>query len=284
MTATARHVAGRDVHPIGFGGWPLASDERPDRARSLRTLHAAIDAGCQLFDTAIAYCANRAEEGHNEALIAEAVRTSSAPPGSILIATKGGSERGRRGEWVTAGRPEDLRRQCDASLRALGVDVIDLYQLHEVDGRLPLAEQIGALVELRNAGKVRAIGLSNVSPAELDEACRITDIASVQNEFSFTDQSDRPTLDHCVAAGIAYLPYSPLGGLGAARHLADRHPAAARVAAARGVSVQQIVLAWMLTLGKTVLPIPGARHAEHAVDSVRSADLQLSAEELAALG
>jgi aryl-alcohol dehydrogenase-like predicted oxidoreductase len=283
MSTALRPIAGWQVPPIAFGGWPLASEMRPDRAQSLDTLHAAIDAGCRLFDTAIAYCANRAEEGHNEALIAEAVRTSAAS-GSVLIATKGGSERGPRGEWLTAGTPSDLRRQCDASLGALGVDVIDLYQLHEVDGRVPFADQIGTFVELRDAGKIRAIGLSNVSLAELDEALAITPIASVQNEFSLTDQSDRPMLDRCVAAGIAYLPYSPLGGPGAAAGLAARHPDVARIATSRGVSVQQVVLAWMLTLGDTVLPIPGARRAEHAVDSIGAAELELTTDELAAIG
>jgi len=262
---------------------PMSVAGRPPAEQSIRTIHAALDGGVTLVDTADAYCTSAADVGHNERLVARALRSYPGAAESVVIATKGGHVRPPDGSWQLDGRPEHLRRACDASLLALGVEVIDLYQFHRPDPRVPFAESVGAIAALREDGKVRDVGISNVSIAQIDEACGIVEVASVQNEFSPDLRSSDAELAHCERLGIAFLAYSPLGGAGAARTIGRRHPRFAEVAAARGVSPQQVVLAWVAAQSPAVIPIAGASRPETIRDSSAAAELDLSAAEREAL-
>jgi aryl-alcohol dehydrogenase-like predicted oxidoreductase len=273
-------VAGASVPPIGFGGMPISVAGRPDRSQAIATLHAALDAGVRLVDTADAYCLGSADTGHNEELIAEALRTWDGPRAEVVVATKGGHVRTPDGGWELDGRPEHLRAACEASLRRLEVEAIDLYQYHRPDPRVPFAESVGAIAELQTEGKVRAVGLSNVDIAQIDEARTLVAVASVQNECSPAFRSSLPELEHCAAHGIAFLPWAPLGGAGGAGSLGQRFPAFAQVAEGCGASPQQVALAWLLSKPGTVVPIPGARRVETILDSIAALDLVLTAEEL----
>ena len=282
-----RSIAGRPVSALGLGGMPLSvrsgsGGDRPDPERAVRTVHAALDAGVTLIDTADAYCLDGSEVGHNEQVIAAALRSW---PGSadVLVATKGGHTRGAEGQWELDGRPEHLRAACEASLRALGVEAIGLYQFHRPDPQVPWAESVGALEELRREGKVVLVGVSNADPAQIREAASITELASVQNELSPAFRSSLPELELCTELGIAFLPWSPLGGMGAAAGLGREHAAFADVARDRGLSPQQVCLAWLLALSPVCLPIPGASRPESVLDSVQAADLELTDDELARL-
>jgi len=278
-----RSIAGTEVGAIGLGGMPLSLRGRPPAEQAMATIHAALDAGITLIDTADAYCENDADTGHNERLIGEALRSWGGPRDEVMVATKGGHVRDAGGAWLVDGRPEHLRRACDASLTALGVDVIDLYQFHRPDPAVPFAESMGAMAELRDAGKVRLVGVSNVDIDQLEEAAAIVPLASVQNQFSPAFRSSADELAWCAARGIAFLPWSPLGGMSGAAHLADRFRAFADVAAERGVSPQQVALAWELAQADVVIPIPGASRPATIVDSAAAVDLELSVDELAAL-
>jgi aryl-alcohol dehydrogenase-like predicted oxidoreductase len=282
MTAMpTRRLGGVRVSAIGLGAMQLSLAGRPDEARSIRTIHAALEAGITLIDTADAYCLDDSEVGHNERLVAKAL---AAWPGGdgVLVATKGGHTR-PGGSWTVDGRPEHLRRACDASLRALGVDAIGLYQFHRPDPTVPFTESVGALAELQAAGKVRMVGLSNVSVEQIEQARRLVDVASVQNEFSPRFRRSEGELAWCAGQGIAFLPWSPLGGAHAAGGLGGRHRAFAAVAADRGVSPQQVALAWALAKAPVVVPIPGASRPETILDSAKAATLRLEPDELARL-
>jgi aryl-alcohol dehydrogenase-like predicted oxidoreductase len=270
------------VSAVGLGAMPLSLAGRPDEARSLRTIHAALDAGVTLIDTADAYCLGGSEVGHNERLVAKALTSWPGDREGVLVATKGGHTRPGR-EWGLDGRPEYLRQACEASLRALGAEAIGLYQFHRPDPKVPFAESVGALAELRAAGKVRMVGLSNVSVDQIEQARRIVEVASVQNEFSPRFRRSEGELAWCAAHRIAFLPWSPLGGMGRGGRLARRHPAFAEVATCHGVSPQQVALAWELAKAPVVIPIPGARRPETIVDSAASASLRLDADDLARL-
>ncbi|PZS30085.1 MAG: aldo/keto reductase [Pseudonocardiales bacterium] len=208
------------------------------------------------------------------------------PPGRdedrerVHVATKGGHVRTADGGWSLDGSPTHLRRACEASLGALAVDAIDLYQLHRPDPHVPWAESIGALRDLHDVGKVRHVGISNASIAQIDEARAIVPIATVQKEFSPEFRSSEPELEHCHRHGIAFVPWSPFGGGQRARDLDDRHPSSARVARRHNVSTHQVVLRWMLGCSDIVVPIPVARRPATIGDSAAAADLQLSAEDL----
>ena len=274
------------VSAIGLGGMAMSIEGRPDEDRSIRTIHAALDAGVTLIDTADAYHLHAGETGHNERLIARALATCGGDTSAVLVATKGGHLRPGDGSWTVDGSPRHLREAAEASLKALGVDAIGLYQFHRPDPAVPYEDSVGALRELLDAGKIRLAGISNATVEQIDIARRVLgegNLASVQNQFSPAFRSSEDELRHAAAHGIAFLPWSPLGGIGRAGQLADRHTAIARVAAARGVSPQQVTLAWMLTLAPTVIPIPGASRPESVTDSARAAELELTAEEAAAI-
>lgn len=278
-----RTLGDRTVGAIGLGAMPMSLDDRPARAQALRTIHAALDAGVTLIDTADAYCRDASDVGHNEQLIAEALSTWHGDRDDIVVATKGGHVRGGDGSWSVDGRPEYLRQACDASLKSLGVERIDLYQYHRPDPDVPISESIGALAELADEGKIDMIGVSNLSVEQIREAQTVTRIASVQNQFSPAFRSSEDEVAFCADETIAFLAWSPLGGMGAAGDLGARYPAFAQIARDRGVSPQQVALAWALGRSDTVIPIPGARRAETILDSVAAADLDLTDEELSRL-
>ncbi len=274
------------VSAVGLGGMPMSIEGRPDEARSVSTIHAALDAGVTLVDTADAYHRDAGEVGHNEELIAKALRSWGGDTSSVLVATKGGHLRPGDGSWTVNGDPQYLKQAAKASAQRLGVDAIGLYQFHRPDPAVPYAESVGALVDLLDQGVIERAGISNASVAQIDEANEVLGgrLASVQNQFSPSFRSSREELEHCARLGIAFLPWSPLGGISDAGELGAKHAAFARVAEAHGVSPQQVALAWELSLSEVVVPIPGASRPASITDSVRAADLELSAEELAALG
>jgi aryl-alcohol dehydrogenase-like predicted oxidoreductase len=281
-TMPTRRLGGLRVSAIGLGEMPMSLAGRPDEASSIRTIHAALDAGVTLIDTADAYCIDDSEVGHGERLVSKARYARPGDRGRVLVATKGGHTRQGR-EWGLDGRPEYLRRACEASLRALEVEAIGLYQFHRPDPKVPFTESVGALAELQAAGKVRLVGLSNVSVDQINQARELVDVASVQNEFSPRFRRSEGELAFCAAEGIAFLPWSPLGGIGRGRDLGGRHRAFAEVAEAHGVSPQQVALAWELAKAPTVIPIPGSSRPETILDSVAAARLRLGGDELARL-
>lgn len=280
-----RRIGDVAVGAVGFGEMQLSLEGRPDEARSVRTIHAALDAGVTLIDTADAYCISRDETGHGERLVAKALASYRGDTSGVLVATKGGHYRPGDGSWQVDGSPRYLRRACEASLQALGVDAIGLYQHHRPDPRVPYADSIGVFKELYDAGKVRMVGLSNANVTQIQQAQRILGeaLVSVQNQFGPDFRSSEPELRYCAKVGLAFLPWGPLGGEGRAGRLGDLYPAFARVADAHDASPQQVALAWALAKAPVVIPIPGASRPETITDSVRAADLTLTAEELASL-
>ncbi|WP_326642702.1 aldo/keto reductase [Streptosporangium sp. NBC_01755] len=280
---TPRLIGSRQVGPVGLGGarWSLAAE--PDEAAALATLHAAVDAGVTLVDTAPAYVpASCPGRSHNEELIARGL--AAHPRGSsVLVATKGGHWRDPSGGFPVDARPETLRRHCLGSLAALGVPRIDLYQLHWPDPEVPIADSVGALARLREEGLVELVGVCNVGLVQLREATARTRVDAVQNRFSVLDRADRAVLDHCTAHGIAYLAYSPFGGPAGARGLAGRLPALGEIALARGVSAHEVAIAWLLAQSPVIVPIVGAGRPASVATAVRGAGLVLSEEELRSL-
>ncbi|RBM20789.1 aldo/keto reductase [Streptomyces sp. PT12] len=280
----SRRIGDAEVSAIGLGGMPMSIEGRPDEARSLATIHAALDAGVTFIDTADAYHRDADEVGHNETLIAKALASHGAGA-DVLVATKGGHLRPGDGSWTLDGSPEHIKRACDDSLRRLGVEAIGLYQFHRPDPKVPYAESVGAVRDLLDAGKIRLAGISNANPGQIREANEILGgrLVSVQNQFSPAFRSSEPELRLCDELGIAFLPWSPLGGIASASELGSRFAPFARVAEAHGISPQRVCLAWMLAKSPVVVPIPGASRPETIRDSVSAADLTLTAEELAEL-
>jgi len=279
-----RRIGQQTVSAIGLGGMPMSIEGRPDRARSIAAVHASLDAGVRLIDTADSYHLKPGEVGHNEELIAEALASWGGDTSDVLVATKGGHLRPGDGSWTLDGSPEHLRAACDASLKRLGVEAIGLYQFHRPDPTVPYLESVGVLGELLDAGKIRMAGISNADPDQIrasqDELGGR--LVSVQNQYSPAFRSSLPELRLCEQMGLAFLPWSPLGGIGNAGDLAARD-AFATVAAAHDVSPQQVTLAWMLATAPVVVPIPGASRPETARDSAAAADLRLTDDELATL-
>ncbi|MBT2874513.1 aldo/keto reductase [Streptomyces cellulosae] len=279
-----RRIGEVEVSAIGLGGMPMSIEGRPDESRSLATLHAALDAGVTLIDTADAYHRDAGEVGHNETLIAKALSTHERG-GDVLVATKGGHLRPGDGSWTLDGRPDHVKRACEASLRRLGVEAIGLYQFHRPDPDVPYAESVGAIRDLLDEGKIRMAGISNANPEQIRQAQEILGgrLVSVQNQFSPAFRSSEPELELCDELGVAFLPWSPFGGISKAGELGSTYAPFARVAQKHGVSAHQVCLAWMLAKSPVVVPIPGASRPESVQDSVRAADLELSAEEIAEL-
>lgn len=269
-----------DVPPVGFGGMPLSVAGRPDEATGVRVIHAALDAGMRLVDTADVYCLSDLDLGHNERLLARALREWNGPRQEVLVATKGGLTR-PDGRWDHNGRPDHLRRACDRSLKALGVDRIDLYQFHAPDPAVPFAESVGMLAELQREGKVRWLGLSNVSVEEIDEARRQVTVVTVQNRLNpfFRESLRDGVVAHCGEHGIGFLAYSPVGG-GRLNKKLPTHPVVSSLAKRRGVSAHAVVLAWVLAQGSQVIIIPGARTEAHTRDAWSAGALVLTEEEM----
>ncbi|MCO7272362.1 MULTISPECIES: aldo/keto reductase [Cellulosimicrobium] len=280
-----RSLGSRTVSAIGLGGMPMSIEGRPDEARSVATIHAALDAGVTLIDTADAYHLHADEVGHNEELIARALRSYGADTSGVLVATKGGHLRPGDGTWTRDGDPAYLKRAAKESARRLGVDAIGLYQFHRPDPAVPYADSVGALVELLDEGVIEQAGISNADVAQIDLAHELLGgrLASVQNQFSPRFRSSQGELEHCAALGVAFLPWSPLGGITNAAELGARHAVFQEVADAHGVSVYRVTLAWELALAPVVIPIPGASRPASILDSAGAADVVLTPEEVARL-
>jgi aryl-alcohol dehydrogenase-like predicted oxidoreductase len=284
-----RTIGDRSVGAIGLGGMPLSIEGRPDTDRAIRTVHAALDAGVTLIDTADAYHLKAGEVGHNERLIAQALATYGGDTSEVLIATKGGHLRPGDGSWTLDGSPKHIREACEASLKALGVEAIGLYQFHRPDPKVPYAESVGSLRELRDAGKVRLMGISNANVEQIRLSVQILGgvgadgLSSVQNEFSPAFRSSEDELELCNELGVTFLPWSPLGGIGQAAKLGARYAAFAEIGAAHDVSAQRVCLAWMLAKAPVVVPIPGSSRPETIQDSALAPELKLTADELARL-
>lgn len=280
-----RSIGDIQVGAIGLGGMPMSIEGRPDEQRSIATIHAALEEGVTLIDTADAYHRDANEVGHNETLIARAVATYGGDASDVLIATKGGHLRPGDGSWTLNGSPEYLKKACEQSLKRLGVEAIGLYQFHRPDPKTPYAESVGAIRDLLDAGKIRFAGVSNADPAQIRQANDILGgrLVSVQNQFSPAFRSSEPELQLCAELGITFLTWSPLGGISAAGELGSRFAAFAEVAQVHGVSPQQVCLAWILAKSAGTIPIPGSSRPATIRDSVAAADLKLSAEELARL-
>jgi aryl-alcohol dehydrogenase-like predicted oxidoreductase len=253
------------INRIGFGA--LRLNHRPAAAReaSIAVARKAVGLGVNLIDTADAY-----DLGGNEELLAEALYPY---PEGLVIATKGGQAHPGR-DWIPLGRPEYLRQQAELSLRRLRLERIDLYQLHRVDPAVPFEDQIGTLQRLREEGKVRHVGLSEVTVEQIERARRITPIVSVQNRYNLTDRASDDVLDYCTGHGIAFLPWLPV---------ARTAPAAKVIADRLGVSRTQVALAWLLHRSPVMVPIPGTSCAEHLAENVAAARIELSTADMAAL-
>src|ERR671910_1217536 len=244
MTKT-RTLGDAEVFPTGLGGMPMSLSSRPPEEQSIRTIHAALDAGVNFIDTADAYSADDSDFGHNERLIAKALE---GRRDGVIIATKGGHTRTSDGGWELDGRPEYIKRACEQSLRALETDRIDLYQYHRPDPDVPYAETIGAFKELQDEGKVRWIGISNADVEQIEEACSIADVVAVQNQLSleYTSPIAKGEVELCDERGIAFIPWTPLNGVSRAQAVADE----------RGVSPHQVALPLPLSVSPVVIPIP----------------------------
>lgn len=280
-----RTIGDRTVSAIGLGGMPMSIEGRPDVERSIATVHAALDAGVTLIDTADAYHRDANEVGHNEELVARALREYGAGAADVLVATKGGHLRPGDGTWTRNGDPAYLKRAAKESARRLGVEAIGLYQFHRPDPAVPYAESVGALRDLLDEGVIEMAGISNADIAQIDEARDVLGgrLASVQNQWSPAFRSSRQELEHCAGLGIAFLPWSPLGGIANAKDLAERHGVFQRVADETGASVYRVTLAWHLALAPVVVPIPGASRPASIRDSAAAADLELTADQVALL-
>lgn len=273
------------VGAIGLGLMTFDQTGTQPRDQLAATVRAAVDAGVTLFDTADAYGPGEElgadAQGANETLVAGLLDELGLRD-EVLLATKGGHVRTDGGGWATDSSPDHLRRAVDASLERLGVEQIALWQHHRPDPKVDYATIVGTLKEIHDSGKVARIGLSNADPAQIRLAHDVLGdaLVSVQNQFSPAFRSSRPEIDVCAELGLAFLPWSPLGGLGDAKELAEKHPAFARVAKDRGVSAQQVALAWELAQSPVVIPIPGAKRPTSITDSAAAADLDLTTAEL----
>ncbi len=272
------------VGAIGLGGMPMSvksDEERISQSEGIAVLTRAAELGLTLWDTADAYCQNDTESGHNERLFADALKSLPIDlRDTIVVATKGGHIR-PDGKWVTDGRPEHLRAALDASLKALELDVIPLYQFHRPDPNVDYADSVGVLREALDAGKIQFAGLSNVSVEQIEIAQQIIPVTSVQNQYSPTHLApiNDGVLEKCRADGIAFLPWSPLGGMGGAKQIGEKG-ALEKLADEMNVSPQQIVLAWHLAQYDYELPIPGASRVESVEDSAKAAEIELTSEQV----
>lgn len=279
-----RQLGDVQVGAIGLGAMPLTEDERPSESQAIATVHAALDAGVTLIDTADAYTPSDSGPGLNEELIAKALSAYAGARDQVLVATKGGHTR-NGSEWGLNGRPDYLRHACEESLRRLGVDSIDLYQHHRPDPGVPYEETMGGLKELYDAGLIQRAGISNADPDQIRTATAIlgSALVSVQNQFSPAFRSSEPEIAVCAELGLAFLPWSPLGGSSGAKELGSGYAPFQQVADAHGVSPQRVCLAWELALSGCVLPIPGASRPASIEDSSQAPELTLSDDEIAQL-
>lgn len=269
------------LSPLGLGAMRLSTEGRPDEATAIQVLHAAFEAGMWI-DTADVYARDESEIGHNERLIRQALATWSGDRDGVVVATKGGLVR-RGTRWLPDGRPEHLKAACEASLRALGVERIDLYQLHVVDNRVPFEESLDALAELRARGLIRHVGLCNVSAEQIGVALGRVPLASVQNPLSALDTANlSKTLDFCRNANLGFIAHSPLGGFRKVEHLRAA-PTFQAVAERHHTTPLSVALAWVLQTGPHVLAVPGATRVETVEAIVQAQRLALTADDFATL-
>jgi aryl-alcohol dehydrogenase-like predicted oxidoreductase len=276
-TAAGTFTLGGDltVNRLGFGSMQLTGPgvwgDPKDPDEAVRVLRRAVELGVNLIDTADSYGPVVAEQFIKKAL--------HPYPQDLVVATKAGLTRQGPDQWAAVGRPEYLRQQAEMSLRNLGVERIDLFQLHRIDPAVPPADQVGELKKLQDEGKIRHIGLSEVSVAQLEEAARIAPIASVQNLFNLTDRSAEPLLDYCEQHGIGFIPWFPL----ATGALAREDGPLSRFAAQHHASPSQLALAWLLKRSPVMLPIPGTSTVAHLEDNVAAAAVELGDDEFRSL-
>ncbi|WP_110183073.1 aldo/keto reductase [Nocardioides solisilvae] len=284
MSLPQRRLGDLSVSAIGLGAMPLSVRGEEAAARATATIHAALDAGVTLIDTADCYAPDGTGLGHNERLVAEALATWDGDSDAVLVATKGGIRR-EGADWPVDGRPEWVREAVEGSLQRLGVERIGLYQHHRPDPAVPYADTIGAFAELVVQGKVARVGLSNADPAQIREAHGILGdaLVSVQNRFSPSFRSSRPELELCAELGLVFLPWSPLGGISHAGDLGASYADFDAVARKHDASPQQVALAWELAQDDCVVPIPGASRPETILASLEALRLTLDADDVARL-
>lgn len=273
----------RDVLCVGVGGMPLSRPGRPEESDAIKVIHASLDAGVTLLDTADVYSIDEDDLGHNERLFANALRSWEGASDSITVATKGGMTRTGQ-EWGRDGRPEQIKVACERSLKALGVERITLYQYHSPDDRVAFKDSVGAFKDLQDEGKIKHIGLSNVSVGQIKEAEKIVTVCTVQNRLNpfFREAIEEGVLDYCEERGIGFLAYSPVGGGRLNKKLPD-HPVVHEIAKRHGMSEHSVVLTWVLSRSPSVIVIPAARRIESALDSIKAAGATLPEEDLAAI-
>src|SRR4051794_29076170 len=268
-------IGNRRVRRLGFGAMRITGPgiwgPPADHDEAIAVLRRTVELGVNLIDTADSYGPHVSEE-----LIAEALHPY---PEDLLIATKGGLRRTGPNQWPRDGTPEHLREACEGSLRRLKLDAIELYQLHSPDAEVPYERSVGALKELQDEGKIRHIGVSNVSVEQLETAREIVEVVSVQNRFNLTDRHSEDVLERCEELGMAFFPWAPI----ARGELADPGGPVARIASRHGASPGQVALAWLLARSAAIVPIPGTSSVEHLEENLGAADLQLTADELAEL-
>ena len=260
------------VNRLGFGAMRITGPgiwgEPPSRDQAIATLRRVVELGVNFIDTADSYGPSVSEE-----LIAEALHPY---PDDLVIATKGGLTRPGPNRWDTDGHPEHLREACEGSLRRLRLEQIPLYQLHRPDPSVPLADSLGAIAELKNEGKIRHIGISNVSEGQLREAQKIVPIVSVQNRFNVADRRSQSLIDLCEQDQLVFLPWAPI-------QETEKRVAVAVAAERHGATEHQVVLAWLLAISPAILPIPGTGSPAHAEDNIGAASLELSPQEIRAI-
>lgn len=274
------------VSAIGLGGMPLSIEGRPDRTRAVATIHAALDAGITFIDTADAYTLDADGPGHNELLVAAALTSYPGDTSKVLVATKGGLvHRDGHEKWDRVGTVEHLLQAALDSRARLGVESIGLYQFHAPDPKVDYRESVTAIRDLLDDGVIRMAGISNVSIAQIEIAQEVLDgrLVSVQNQLSPGVRDSLPVLEYCAKHEIAFLPWSPLGGIGRGKDVFGTHRAFGEVADELNVSPQRVTLAWELALEHVVIPIPGSTRPESITDSARAADLVLTADQIARL-
>lgn len=279
-----RKLGDLSVSAVGMGAMTLTQTLEHDPSKAVTVVAAAIEAGVTLFDTADSY-GPTGEMGVNETALIRALNEIPGAREGSIIATKAGHTRGPAATWWIDGRPEYIADAARASLKRLGVESIQLYQHHRPDPKVPYAESMGAFKTLVEEGIVQRVGISNVDIGQIDVAKSILgeNLVSVQNEFSAAERSNSDVLAHCEKLGLAFLAYSPLGGMRHAKSLTSEIESFAEVARARGVSPQQVAIAWLLAKSPNMIPIPGASRPESVQDSAAAVNLELSPEELALL-
>ncbi len=269
------------VSAIGLGGMPMSLSDRPSESESLQVIHRALDLGITFIDTADSYCKDESDKHHNERLIHKALQTYNGDASKVIVATKGGLMR-PQGNWTRNGNPKHLRETIRVSFEALGGNKpIDVWQYHAPDPQYTIKESLTPAKEAQEAGMIRFVGVSNFSVEQIKQAQDVVDIVSVQNQYNpwYRQPEFDGVLEYCESEGLTFLPWSPFGGSRRHQNLEDI-PAIAKLAKEKGVSVYNIVLAWLRSKSPCILPIPGASKISSIEDTVQAVDVKLSAEEV----